>query len=339
MTAAVWGSALITGLLLLDIYQNRHPARNPVSRAAVWSAVWVGVALLFGVGIGLCMDWGRASSFFVAYLVEKSLSIDNLIVMLMIFRSFKIRASSQSRVLKWGILGAIVLRVILIWAGLALLQRFRHVLIVFGALLLWGAHKMLRESEEQDSGEEGDCMSGRLVQVLKAVLRYDDSYRGTDFLHRDAHGQLCATPMLAALLVIELSDLVFAVDSVPCVLGITDDLFIAYSSNLLAVLGLRSLYVLLADALGRLALLRTGLALMMGFVGLKMVLAEWVHVSPGVSLLVILALVAGTTLAALLQHRRNAPVTASALVVCSSAPINRRAGAVLRMLDWKPRAT
>lgn len=193
------------------------------------------------------------STFLVAYLVEKSLSIDNLVVMMMIFRSvspqplpspdtmcssFKIRPSAQPRVLKWGIFGAIVMRVLLILAGVTLLQQFNFVLWLFGAVLLYAAYKMFTESD-QSPQEEGTYLDSKLIQLLKCVVAYDDSYKGNEFLHSNHQGKRAATPMLAALLVIEASDLVFAIDSIPCVLGITDDLFIAYTSNLLAILGLR----------------------------------------------------------------------------------------------------
>ena len=320
-------AGLIFGLVLLDLWLSRRPAADPVARAAVWSAVWVGVALGVCGLIGLSQGREKASSFLVAYLVEKSLSVDNLVVMLMIFRSFKIRPSSQPRVLKWGILGAVGFRIALIMAGLALLRWFRRVLILFGLLLLWAAYKMFTESDTSPT-EDGDYTDSMLIRALKLLIPYDEGYRGPEFLHRNQRNQLCATPMLAALLVVEASDLVFAIDSVPCVLGITDDVFIAYSSNMLAILGLRSLFVLLADALGKLSMLRVGLALMMGFVGLKMAVADWVHISPWAALAVILGLLLVTAVVTVIVDARRARLARkeTALVVrgCRSGPGRKR---------------
>lgn len=226
------------------------------------------------------------------------------------------------------------MRVLLIFAGVSLLKKFNCVLWLFGAILLYAAYKMFTESD-QSPQEDGSYLDSKLIQFLRLFLPYDDAYRGTEFLYRNARGELSATPMLAALLVIEASDLIFAIDSIPCVLGVTDDLFIAYSSNLLAILGLRSLYILMANMLARLSLLRYGLAAMMGFVGFKMLVSEWIHISAGFSLLVILGVVVLTIVITVVFDRQKSSTKETALMVHSSANLNTRAVAVLRLFDWK----
>ena len=270
-------NALIGAFLWLDIrtVQNEN---TTVARAARLSAFWVGLAFAFAGLLWLTRGGADAATFLVGYLVEKSLSVDNLLVILLIFKHFRIRPGRQPRVLQWGILGAIVMRAAFIFAGIELLERFEWAVYIFGALLLFAAVKMFYEEDGDDDGGGGDEVkpsNSLIVKVLSRIMPYTTNGTTTDFFLRTHQtNRLVATPMFAALLVVETCDVVFAVDSIPCILGLTHDRFLVYTSNMLAILGLRSLYVLLADALHRVKNLQTGLALVLGFVGLKMMLSE-----------------------------------------------------------------
>lgn len=222
-----------------------------------------------------------------ATFLEKSLSVDNLVVIALIFRSFRIKPCNQGPILKWGILSAVVFRAAFIFAGIALLERFHAAVYLFGALLLYSAYKMFLDDEDGDASAEahkkGDSW---MMRCLTAVIPYTDECKDNSFFVT-VRGSLHATPMFAALVVVELSDLLFAVDSIPCILGLTQDLFLVFSSNMLAILGLRSLYILLASALDSIHGLKKGLAAVLAFVGIKMVLGKRFPVPQTISLLII----------------------------------------------------
>lgn len=284
-------NAMILMFLILDIKSNTQE-NTTVRRAAILSAMWIGVALCFSGILCVTRSGEDGLTFLVGYLVEKSLSVDNLLVILLIFKHFKIKPGRQPRVLKWGIFGAIVMRAAFIFAGIAVLERFEWAVFVFGGMLIYAAVKMLKGEEE----EEEECSDNSIiVQVLRVFMPYTTDNTTTEFFVRTHQTrQLVATPMFAALLVIEASDVIFAVDSIPCILGLTHDLFLVYTSNMLAILGLRSLYILLADMLHRVQNLQTGLGLVLLFVGVKMMLAEWVEVPQVMSLGIIVVILAGT---------------------------------------------
>src|SRR5262245_59926951 len=265
----------------LGVFQRKAHAVG-MKEAAIWSAVWVALALLFAAGIWQFWDrWhpnappgegsGKAIEFVTGYLIEKSLSVDNLFVFLVIFRYFAVPPHLQHRVLYWGILGALIMRAVMTLAGAALLNKFHWMIYVFGAFLLYTAYKMLRSVEEDiDPGKNPLLRLAR--RFLPVVHDYDSP---TFWVKRD--GRWHATPLPLVLLVVESTDVVFAVDSIPAIFAITTDTFIVSTSNIFAILGLRSLYFLLAGFLGKFRYLNVGLALVLAFVGLKMIGEEWAH--------------------------------------------------------------
>lgn len=242
--------------------------REDVATHAWRTAFWILVAAAAAVAIAVTMGRVRALEFITGYVVEYSLSVDNLFVFLLIFKYFKVPKDAQEKVLLWGILGAMVLRGIMIVLGKALVHRFEWVGVCFAALLLYSAFKLLMEDEEED-----ECLdNNRVVRFSKRVLPVADRYMGDRFFIVE-NGHVLASPLMVVLVAIELSDVVFALDSVPAVLGISNDTFVIYSSNILAIMGLRSLFFVLSDAIGNLRFLRQALAIVLGFIGAKMICA------------------------------------------------------------------
>jgi tellurite resistance protein TerC len=296
---------LVFTLLVVDLGISNREAHAPSFReAALWSCVWISLALVFNGLIWYAMDATRAAEFFTGYLLEKSLSVDNLFVFILLFQMFQVPGKYQHRILFWGILGALVMRGAMILGGTALLHRFEWMIYVFGAFLVFTGVKMLLV---KDDAEPEDPRNGWLARSLMAVLPYDPEAGFGHFLARKGHVRY-ATPALLVLMVVEVSDLIFAVDSIPAVLAVTRNPFIVYTSNIFAILGLRALYFLLARMVDRFRYLKLGVALVLVFVGVKMCLAELLPISIGVSLLVI-ALVLGVCVTASLlrPHRQPAP--------------------------------
>jgi tellurite resistance protein TerC len=260
--------AIVLAMLAIDLRgtAERHTGLRP---AAIRSAVWIFVGVAFGLGIYLVAGPEAGFAYWAAYLLEKSLSVDNLFVFVLVFSYFGIPPLYQPRVLLWGILGALVMRALFIATGVALLARFHWVIYPFAGLLLWSALRMLRGGEvalAKACCETGPRWISRLIPVVPRL-------EGGRFLAREGRVRV-ATPLLATLIAIESADLVFALDSIPAVLGITRDPFLVYTSNIFALLGLRSLYFLLATALGRLSYLRYGLAVILAFVAARMLLGS-----------------------------------------------------------------
>jgi tellurite resistance protein TerC len=269
-------------MLVLDLgFFQRHAHAVSFREAAIWSAIWIGLALLFALGIWKFWHWwhpgevdqgpDKAMEFVTGYLIEKSLSVDNLFVFLVIFRYFGVPAYLQQRVLLWGIVGALILRATLILVGAALLARFSWMMYVFGAFLLYTAYRLYHSVEHEI--DPGRNIVLRLVQRLLPLV---DDYESPHFWVKRG-GRWYATPLPLVLLVVESTDVVFAIDSIPAIFGITKDPFIVYTSNIFAILGLRALYFLLAGFLDRFRYLNVGLAFVLGFVGLKMLLEEPLH--------------------------------------------------------------
>ena len=285
-------------MLALDLVVLHKRKRRPTGMTAAvgWTAFWVSLALAFGAAIWL--GWvghypvearGQAGlEYYTAYLVELSLSLDNVFVFAVLFRYFKVDAAHQHGVLFWGIIGAMVLRLGMILGGLALLQHFEWVLYVFGAVLLWSGWRMWHSSE---TGVEPG--KNPVLRWLHRFVPMSDKYDGTRFFTIQ-NGKRAATPLLAVLIALETTDILFAVDSVPAVLAVTRDGFVAYTSNVFAILGLRSLYFLLAGAMERFWLLHYGLAALLVFIGAKMLVAHWYPIPLGVSFAVIFALLGGS---------------------------------------------
>ena len=270
MTVPLWawlafGSVVIV-MLAVDLLAHRRTHVIGFREAAVWSGVWVGVSLTFAAVLALTLGTAPAVDFTTAWLLEKSLSVDNLFVFALIFAYFRVPRAYQHRVLFFGVLGALIFRGIFLAAGVAIVSRFTAVLFLFGAILVWSAIKLLRG--EDDSIDPGTSLS---VRLLRKVVPISDDYQGAKFFIKEA-GKRVGTPLLAVVAAIEAADLIFAVDSVPAVLAVSDDTFIVYSSNAFAILGLRALYFLLSGMLDRFEHLGKALAFILAFIGAKLFL-------------------------------------------------------------------
>jgi tellurite resistance protein TerC len=278
-------SAVILALLFIDLFVlHRKPHEVKLREALLLSGGWIAISLLFNLWIYISRGHTAGLDFLTAYFVEKSLSVDNIFLFIVIFRAFQIKPEAQHRV--YGVAGALILRAAFVFGGVALLTRFHYVEYIFGAFLILVAARMIFEKVEID-----DSRPNWQVRMARKWLRVSLEDDGTRMLvQRD--GKIHATPLLLALIAVELSDIVFAVDSVPAVLAITRDPFIAYSSNAFAILGLRSLYFALAHILPRFRYIHQGLAAVLAFVGTKMILSENITIPNGISLAVICGILA-----------------------------------------------
>lgn len=305
----MWGAfiAFVLVMLALDlfVFGGRKAHRVSVKEAAVWSLVWVALALAFagllwwylkGVA-GVDVAEQKSLEFLTGYVIEKSLSVDNVFVFLLIFTAFAVPPEYQRRVLLYGVLGAIVMRAIMILAGAWVVREFSWVLYLFGAFLVITGIRMLVAVDEKP-----DLEKNPVLRFARRHLRVTDGFRGERFTVREG-GVLFVTPLFLALIMVELSDLVFAVDSIPAIFAITSDPFIVFTSNIFAIMGLRALYFLLADVADRFHLLKYGLAMVLTFVGVKMLVAPWYHLPPVVSLGVILTTLTVSVVASLLATR------------------------------------
>jgi len=282
--------------LALDLFVLHRDAREVSMReAALTSAAWIAVGVAFGIGVWWFAGADRAGEYFAGYLIEKSLSVDNVFVFALLFSYFAVPAKYQHRVLFWGVVGALILRAGFIAAGAALLEQFHWVIYVFGGLLLVTGIKMLRSS-----GHSVDPGRNPVLRLLRRRVAMTDEYHGQRFFVRQGV-RWVATPMLAVLVAIETTDVVFAVDSIPAIFAVTDEPFLVFTSNAFAILGLRALYFLLAGMMGRFVYLKTGLAAILLFVGAKMLLTEVWKVPIALSLLVIASILAVAVVASLRQ--------------------------------------
>jgi tellurite resistance protein TerC len=277
-------TGLVVALLVLDLgVLNRRSHVLSFKEAVSWSAGLISIALLFGLFILWREGTQPALEYYTGYLIELSLSVDNLFVFILIFTYFGVPAEAQPKVLKWGILGAIVMRLIMIALGALLLDRFEWIIYVFGGILIITGIRMLLQKEERIEPEKNP-----VVRLARRVLPFTNAYDGANFFTRTGTGRLLATPLLLVLLVVEWSDLVFAIDSIPAIFAVTRDPFLVYSSNVFAILGLRALFFVLAGMMDKFAYLKPGVALILVFVGVKMVLSHWVHIPTLASLAIIL---------------------------------------------------
>lgn len=294
---------IIFGVLWLDLKVFQREAHEvSLPEAAAWSCFWIFVALLFGGAIYFWMGHQAALEYLTAYVIEKSLSVDNLFVFLMIFSYFNVPAKYQPRVLHWGILGALVMRFILIFAGVALLQKFHWIIYIFGALLIYTGLKVgFKKEEDQDLGQNPVLRFARRWLRIAARPFSDEKF----FVKEN--GLLYATPLFLVLLLIESSDLVFAVDSIPAVLAVSRHPFIVYTSNVFAILGLRALYFLLSSLLPLFAYLKYGISLVLIYVGVKMLIAHFFTIPTWISLCVVASVFALSIAASLLFPPKNAP--------------------------------
>lgn len=311
----VWGSFIFVVIVFLALdlgvfHKNEHVIRS--KEAAIWTAIWVTVALAFsGVIFWLFSNELVANptgltpktavlKYITGYLIELSLSVDNVFVIAVIFTAFKVPALYQHRVLFWGILGAIVFRAIMIVFGVALITKFDWIIYVFGVFLLYTAFKMLRSD-----GEEFEPKKSFVFRQLKKIYPITSTIHGHDFFVRKM-GIKAATPLFVALVVIELTDILFALDSIPAILAITADPFIAFSSNILAILGLRSMYFLVSRMLAKFRFINYSLVVILAFVGLKMLFSHHIEIPEWVSLGVIsLSLISGIAASLLIAPKEE----------------------------------
>jgi tellurite resistance protein TerC len=271
--------AFVTALLVIDLLLVHRTAHViGTKEAAIESAIWISIGVAF-TGVVFFWHGGQAAGEYISgYLIEKSLSVDNVFVWALIMSYFAVPRAFQFRVLFWGVFGALVLRFVFIFAGVALLERFEWMLFVFGAFLIYTAARLLKHR-----GEEVHPDQNPVLRVLRRFIPSTTRYDGQKLFTLE-NGKRLATPLLAVLVVVESSDVVFAVDSIPAILAVSREQFIVFSSNAFAILGLRALYFLLADLRDRFTYLQQGLAVILAFVGLKMILAEWFHINTFVSL-------------------------------------------------------
>lgn len=302
-------AAVVIAMLAIDLFVFKGGKQHRVSlkEAGAWSVAWVAVATAFGGALWWYLDQSagrlvaneRTIEFFTGYLVEKSLAIDNVFVWMLIFNFFAVPLELQRRVLLYGIVGAVLLRTIMIFAGSWLIAEFHWILYLFGAFLILTGMRMAWASEH-----EPDLTRNPVVRWVKSLYPVTDQLQGERFFIR-SEGVRYATPLFLALVLVEISDVVFAVDSIPAIFAITTDPFIVLTSNLFAILGLRAMYFLLADIGDRFELLKYGLAAILVFIGTKMLIVEWVHIPVLVSLTVIVVILAISVVASL-SHSRKA---------------------------------
>ncbi len=263
---------LVSVVLALDLgVFNKEAHRVSSKEAFLWTCLWVSLAVGFAGAVWYFYGFEKATEFMTGYLIEESLSVDNLFVFVLVFRHFKVEDRYQHRVLFWGVLGAVVMRAIFIFAGVALIQKFHWIIYLFGAFLIYSGLKLLFEKESEEETEE--VAEGFAVKLVKRFFAISKNYDGQKFFTIE-NGKRVATPLFLVLIVVEITDLIFAVDSIPAVLAVSKDPFIVFTSNIFAIMGLRSLYFLLADVIDKFVFLKKGISFILTFVGVKMLFPE-----------------------------------------------------------------
>lgn len=291
---------LIFLFLALDLgVFNRKAHSISIKEAGIASIIWISLALLFNLGIFYLLGPVKGLEFLTGYLIEYSLSVDNIFVFVLIFSAFAVPSEYQHRVLFWGILTALILRGALILVGAALISQFQWILLIFGAFLVFAGIRMLKGDESKV-----DLQNNRLLKLVRRLIPLTDGYRGQKFFVLE-QGKRLATPLVMVLLLVEFTDVMFALDSIPAIFAITQDPFIVYTSNVFAILGLRSLYFLLAGVVNQFVFLRYGLAVVLSFVGIKLLLIEIYHIPTLLSLAVIVLSLASSIVASLIYVRRQ----------------------------------
>ena len=301
--------AFVLAMLAIDVVALGGSRAHKVSvrEAAAWSIVWVSLALAFDFGlwiyltetVGREIATAKAMEFLTGYVIEKSLSVDNIFIFLLIFGHFAVPPQYQRKVLLYGVLGAIIMRVIMILAGSWVVTQFAWVLYLFGVFLLITGFRMLVSTEE-----EPDLDANPVLKLAKKLLPFTKEFHTEKFSIK-VDGKRVFTPLLLVLILIEVSDVIFAVDSIPAIFAVTTDPFIVFTSNIFAIMGLRALYFLLADMADRFHLLKFGLAFVLMFVGIKMLIVKWMHVPTDVSLMVIGLILGGSIIASLIATRHK----------------------------------
>ncbi|HEY4130169.1 MAG TPA: TerC family protein, partial [Gemmatimonadaceae bacterium] len=294
--------AFVLAMLALDLgVFHRSPHEVKPKEAGIWVAIWVALALAFAAGLYLYAGHEASLTFLTGYVIEESLSADNIFVMVLIFEYFRVPKNCQHRVLFYGILGALVMRGLFIAAGSALISNFHWVLYIFGALLVVTGIRMAMKRDEEFNGDQN-----KIVKFVRRVLPMTETFHDKHFFVVEA-GRKLATPLLLVLILVEVTDLVFAIDSIPAIFGVTTDPFLVFTSNIFAVMGLRSLYFLLAAVVDRFHLLKYGLAIILTFVGFKMLSDHFLDIGIGISLAVILGVLASSIIASLIWPARTSP--------------------------------
>ena len=303
-------NVFVLAMLAIDLFVfHRHAHEVRLREAAAWSVVWVALALVFGAGMYWRMGPQAGLEFFTGYLIEKALSVDNIFVFVLIFAYFRVPPRYQHRVLFWGILGALVMRGAMIAAGAYLIEQFHWIIYVFGAFLVFTGLRMATQTEHDIEPE-----SNPVIRLVKRLMPVTNVYHGQRFFVREQIGgrmRRVATPLFVVLVLVETTDLIFAVDSIPAIFAITRDPFIVYTSNIFAILGLRALYFLLAGIIHRFHFLKLGLSAVLVFVGAKMLLVDVYPVPVGVSLLVIAFVLGVSVVASLLWPKASGPAPGS----------------------------
>jgi len=305
LMGAIWPwigfNLFVLAMLAIDLGVFHRKAHSvSLKEASIWSIVWITLALLFNVGLYVLRGPEPALQFFTGWLIEKSLSVDNIFVFVLLFTYFRVPAAYQHRVLFWGILGALVMRGILIAVGAVLLEEFHWILYLFGAFLLFTGIRMGLQKETEVHPEKNP-----LLKLVRRVMPVTEDYEQDRFVVRRA-GQRMVTPLLLVLLIIESTDLVFAVDSIPAVFAVTRDPFIVYTSNVFAILGLRSLYFVFATVIDKFYYLKLGLSVILSYVGVKMLLADIYPIPSFLSLAIIALVLLIAIVASVLRARRMA---------------------------------
>jgi tellurite resistance protein TerC len=301
-TVILWGgfNIFVLGMLALDLgVFHKKSEEITVKNALAWTGIWITLAMAFNFFIYQYFGKQLAIEFFTGYIIEKSLSVDNIFVIIMIFSYFQVPASYQHKVLFWGILGALVMRVIFIFAGIELIHRFHWLIYIFGGFLIITGIRMIVAGETQIHPEKNP-----LVRLFRKIYPVTATFEGDQFFVRRNH-KLWATPLFVVVILIETTDLIFAVDSIPAILAITDDPFIVYTSNVFAILGLRSLYFALSGIEKYFHYLKYGLAAILIFVGAKMCLADYYKISIEVSLTVIVSILIISILASVIFPKKK----------------------------------
>jgi tellurite resistance protein TerC len=293
--------AIVVVLLLaidLGVF-NRRAHEVGLKEALIWSVVWTLVALVFNAGIFIYAGTTKALEFFTGYVIERALSFDNLFVFVIIFSYFGVPAKYHHRALFWGVVGALVTRAIFIAAGTALISRFEWILYFFGVILIYSGWKMLREKDFEVHPD-----SNIFIRAARKLFPVSDGYEAGKFFLRK-EGLLYVTPLFLVLITVETTDIIFAVDSIPAVFGVTQDPFIVFTSNVFAILGLRASYFLLSGVMETFHYLSHGLSVVLIFIGVKMLVADVVHISIGLSLAIVVAVLTIAVLASLAKRRRG----------------------------------
>lgn len=302
MSIYVWSGFVLFVLIMLALdlgVFNRKAHEIKLKEAVLWSIFWISLALLFNLGVYIWDGHEQGITFLTGYVIEKSLSVDNLFVFLLIFNYFAVPKKYQHKILFWGVLGAIIMRAIFVFAGIALIERFHIMIYIFGGFLIFTGIKLAVEGEKKIDPEKNI-----VLRVFRKIFPTTKEYREGNFFVKQ-NNKWYATPMLVVLIVVETSDLVFAVDSIPAILAISRDSFIVLTSNIFAILGLRALYFALAQVVDKFSYLQIALAIILTYVGIKMVIVDFYKIPTPVSLLVIASVFTLAIIASIIKNKRS----------------------------------